>query len=309
MPALNGFDIRVICEGSALEEYSTYVDPSAPNDIACWIPSTAGQNFRIQYTWDVVEDCHWSIELRCDGKRMRNSSVPSYVRTFAHKGARSGDEIRVLTFAPLLLTEDENVPESKYDAKIGTICIKIWRSRPRVDNVPVKGPHKSKPRQRLFEETPVFEGKKTIGVHRTKVGELLAVRPKQESKSVYMDRQPYLTVTFRYRSPDMLRAMGVMPPLLERKSLVKRSSTPTVVKRSASYLPGGPHDEDERSSEEEELVAKVNVLNSRIKTLQNKKHKPKREASPIIGVAGPSRTVKGSSITLDHEEIVELSSD
>jgi len=278
MPSLDGFSVRILCDGSPLEEYSTTVGATGPLSASCWITSERNKRFSVEYKWSTTEVCHFRLSLKCDGVAMRDSIVKPTSRSHIHDKARGPDGYFEMMFSELIRTDNEEAALREVSPSLGVITVKIWRVKIRGELDPESRDY-ALSRSRL-DTAPIHESKKKMGGHRIALGEMVGSRHQAHLDVAKLDTRPLRTFNFYYRPKDILRALGHLP---EPKAITGKRR---MSQRSEN------EDKDELVSEEEEVIsAKMHVLSQQLESLRSKKKRVKREVSPIVVPEGQNNVI------------------
>ncbi|CAG7850050.1 SubName: Full=Uncharacterized protein {ECO:0000313/EMBL:CCA78018.1} [Serendipita indica DSM 11827] len=274
MPTINDISVHIVCGDSRLQEYSVERHDPSSNPIqrfrSCWIASEANKSFRVNCVWKTRTTYAWAIVLRCDGVIVNSVVMKKETTAYTFDGALVADEVRALLFTAITLTDDQEAAQSRLNPHLGTISVDFWRIKSEwtlADKIVKFGSELS--------NEDVHEGTKTLGGHRTKLGEILReIARDRKAIPDYMDKQPFAQFHFRYRPRDILQATGH----------IEASPVPSLlgVKSSAPEDISEEEDGGAESDEEEEIAARIAALNQRIETLKQRKRVKMEELPPFV---------------------------
>ncbi|THU76202.1 hypothetical protein K435DRAFT_974512 [Dendrothele bispora CBS 962.96] len=259
MLTLGDFSAWITVDGVPLQEYDIRMKDS---EIACWIPSEAGKEFK--------------VKLRAE----RNICVPSYVYLDGkYAGGRIFRAGRVVSeadvsgtytsptsqkpfmFSRLDLTDDDAYLDTNH-AQIGEIKVVFHEGVVVAENLGF-APSSFKEPGKVHERS-----KKAIG-HQVGLGTEKQVPHETISRCRCL--RTLATMIFRYRPIDVLRANGLAPP----------APKPPAEPQVGEKRPAPPQDvldltlsDDETDGDNEEEVA---ALEARLAAIRNKRRKVKSE--------------------------------
>ncbi|KAF8903785.1 hypothetical protein CPB85DRAFT_1012491 [Mucidula mucida] len=265
-------------EGIPLPEYGEEVI-TAENKVICWIPSEAGKEFIVNVRHERATLDTGSY-LYVDGKLVSGRSLPfgSQIDTISIGSlATSATTARSLMFSSLQLTDDDGLLGSAVSNELGEIRVEHW-------HVMLGAPLPFTPT--AYTDTGiVHERSKKAVSHRTRLGAPKITSLQTQRGATRVAR--LLTVIFRYRPLEMLRANGIAPPPLQQHSgSKKRARSPDADVLNIS---------DDDSEDESARIAKLEAELERLRSGKKSNKRVKRE-----------QEVKQEKIVLDPNDIVDV---
>ncbi|KAL5526324.1 hypothetical protein ACEPAF_8047 [Sanghuangporus sanghuang] len=211
----------------------TYSEESLGNVRAAWIASTPGKSFAVHWQDHSGKRIATSGHVLIDGKDVASAIIrPGRQTPVKRTGAKvRRNVIKPFVFTELSLTDDDDLA-SPYDTslgRIGSIRIEITRVRLGAE-VPFAGYDKAQ------DPGVVHERAKKAGAHCTNFGDAKHI---ERARTVSISTAPYdpnepgpfVVFEFRYRSFEMLKAIGIVQ--IGRKRL-NESATDDVIEIDSS---------------------------------------------------------------------------
>ncbi|KZV80656.1 hypothetical protein EXIGLDRAFT_408881 [Exidia glandulosa HHB12029] len=216
--ASRGYSASIVCNDAALPVYS--VD-SGPKSASCWIASDAGKSFEVHMemlepdSGDAVACWVFVDGSKVGGRILGTDETGRSRATGKVVGARvDASTVKKLYFAQLTLSDDDaqlTHARGQLD-EMGVIAVKVYRvqtlghaERPEIlpSNLP----------DRRGGAVVVHEKDKKLGGHHAVLGEEVESHSNKHRVQILDDdKQPYVTLEFRYRPMAILQAQGYVPP-------------------------------------------------------------------------------------------------
>jgi len=210
----------VTIEGNAADVYDVQ---RSGNLTTCWLPSEAGKKFAINwynskreiplkavvYIDGVLCDTHIMLDAHNFPEKPSGVGV-SYARTSEYTR-------RDFMFAPIQVTDDDNLLDRMGAQDLGVIKLHLWRIK--VVRVTTRVQEHESGRQTL-EAQLVHERSKKAGSHHVQFGQEYASRAPviDAVQAKEIDTKPFLTFEFKYRPLSLLIANDIAPKILHTLS-------------------------------------------------------------------------------------------
>ncbi|PCH35392.1 hypothetical protein WOLCODRAFT_139882 [Wolfiporia cocos MD-104 SS10] len=259
---LLGLEAWIECDGKRLDEYNIEVEG---NQIACWVVSEVEKvNNCLLYLMYIIQDAlNGAVELlHCDYQRFRNRlpnplqngrvgrkkkvmtcSEDLKISRFSGVHLGCADEMRPLRFSTLNTTEPQDTTNYYPDSDdVGSIEIQLWC----IKNVKLSGKLWSPIRcHELFNLRSVPEASKVMSSHCVRLGDPIKTRVHKGYPKTYdvVDNPkrdpPHMSFRFKYRSRDILQALGIIPrPPVLQQAQSSSASNSSLGKRRYESSPG-----------------------------------------------------------------------
>ncbi|KAH8084327.1 hypothetical protein BXZ70DRAFT_957724 [Cristinia sonorae] len=188
-------------------EESRAIEDQRNTTNCCWIPSEAGEAFRINLS-NLSGD---SIEARCfiDGRFLSRILVRPGVADYVEGVQITDSAVRPFVFSDVTVIDDENllIPTTYNCDKFGTIEVNIHRVIVREEY------HWDRGQLSYSDPGPIPEKSKKAGCHQVSLGEVATVPSILCADVLMMDKpeKPRAKFIFRYRPLSILQAEGILP--------------------------------------------------------------------------------------------------
>ncbi|KAG9038497.1 hypothetical protein FS837_001246, partial [Tulasnella sp. UAMH 9824] len=211
------FSAGICIGGRPAELWAPSFNPTA-RVVEVWVPSEAGKDYSICWRRRGDTGCDLGGVVTIDGCRVGGTSrvVTRWSMDWNEYSGQqtSGITERPFKFNEIQTTDDERVAvHQQLPPRPGEIVLEIYRvaivGRAHPTLLSRRGPPPS---------GLIHERSKKVGCHMTRLG---SERTSKSCSSVLavpltpLDIVPCATFIFRYRPSEILRAAGIMPPLLE----------------------------------------------------------------------------------------------
>ncbi|KAJ7761020.1 hypothetical protein B0H16DRAFT_1884456 [Mycena metata] len=282
------FSAWIAIEGVEVPEYGVEISENQ-QDITCWIPSEVGKKFSVNWT-NVSAPGLTGGGVQVDGIKCGFEAMAAEMRpisAFMDGIAETDTKTRPFEFAPLELTDDDSYLDSSSHPHLGLIKLEIWRVdvtggyAPSVVAVPAA--------QKVHERA-----KKAMN-QQIKFGAAVEHAQVQSAQIRRVGLGPLVTFSFKYRSLDVLKANGIVPP------------TPRPEKRKATGSPEPASNDNEPapSDDADADAAEAAKIEERLATLTAKRVKPNPKtvkAEPSSGRITTATTNGLKKIKLEQAE-------
>ncbi|KAF9065767.1 hypothetical protein BDP27DRAFT_1297974 [Rhodocollybia butyracea] len=216
MLQIGPYSAWLVVDGARLETHSTVAYHNRITTSAVgWVSSEAGKKFSVLWhnaVRDIALEAVVSIDgIECNRHIMLDAfEFPDKADTVRVSYTRTSEYTRRdFLFSVVQVTDDDEYLSTVDHSKFGTITLDLWRLQvKRVARQTLVHEHQ----YRLPEPQVVHERSKMGGRHHVKFGEeYQSPLPTVDMVDARrMDRDPYVSFTFKYRPQDMLRAQGVI---------------------------------------------------------------------------------------------------
>ncbi|KAG6868288.1 hypothetical protein C0993_005468 [Termitomyces sp. T159_Od127] len=310
------FEAHIVVDGENLPEYGVEYNEKKKTAV-CWVPSQAG---KVRLSQIIAISCFngsfqtFSITGMPLGKSDVNIAGNVYADGFFVEGivfrkgkswssmtwsavSTSATTGRLLTFAPIELTgefeilnpsvirhlidasDDETILSSTNSEHLGQITITISRVEILSENMPfTKEESKSR-----FTNHQMHERCKKAMVHKINLGAEVTQSPCKLVSPKYLEE--LCTLTFNYRSIDVLRADGIAPPAsVSSVTEGKRKSSEDDDDDKGQNPDESDQEEEQDRAQLKALLGKINALEAKLakKGAKVKSKKVKTEHRPAF---------------------------
>ncbi|KAJ7680811.1 hypothetical protein DFH06DRAFT_1164247 [Mycena polygramma] len=285
----DGFSAWITIDGAEVSELDVR---TARKNVTCWIPSEVGKRFSVHWSNHSVPGLTGGRVLvdgrNCDGQVLARKRRPTSTSMDGINEATTS--VRPFVFGSLDVTDDDAVPESNQDDRLGTIDLEIWKVEKKDDRgwLGIAAPTPKKVHER---------SKKAV----TQQIDFCDPVPRQPARVVSCRwTERIVSFSFKYRSLDLLRANGIASPLRDKG------------KRKASPIPEcALSDEDDSDAEEaRKLEMRLSEIRAKRALKNPKKRKIKDEdEAELIDLTRPRKRIKieDSKVKLEGKaELVDL---
>ncbi|KAG6910254.1 hypothetical protein DXG01_012065 [Tephrocybe rancida] len=275
------FEAHITVDGVELPEYNIKYDEKT-REASCWVSSEAGKPFSIvgnllrQFDIDTTAKA-FADGIFLDGFVTQRNTQPKLI--IWNAVTTSSITERPLLFAPIELTDDDNYLNSAGLKDLGSVVVKLLsikitsetgtfsREKPDLAGGKVHERSKKAMAHKIRQVTYVYmytflaepSTSTSFGPEKVLATPLEFISAKTLST--------LCTLTFRYRSLDVLRADGIAPPA----PAPPPEATSNEGKRKASedengdkYAAEGSADEDQDEAQLKALLEKINSLEAKI---------------------------------------------
>ncbi|KAF8199826.1 hypothetical protein K438DRAFT_1966188 [Mycena galopus ATCC 62051] len=285
------FSAWVSIDGTEAPEYGVEIAEDQKS-VTCWIASELGKKFSVDWTnksysgqtcGTVYMDGNF-----CGGQIISPLHFPEIA---TQKGIRhqNGLSFKPFIFSSLELTDDDAFLGGPSHQSLGVIELKILP-------IEVIGPGDSIQVSSLSGITVHERSKKAVTQQIT----VADPEPNKKPKSILKTRATGAALanfSFKYRPADILRANGIMPPLLKRKASADPVREQT------------PDDDDDDAQEEKVLRERLNAIEAK-RLKKEKTARIKNEPDAIVDLTQDrKKKVKSESKpepAFSHREIIDL---
>ncbi|KAK7542642.1 uncharacterized protein J3D65DRAFT_690887 [Phyllosticta citribraziliensis] len=242
---MDGLDVHIEVKDQRLEEYVDAGQEGPPGTAIKYVVAQPGENFTIAFNFDhefAYKDFDLYCEVYFDGNRVDGLSLEkedNYVQhphwVSAIRYSQGGKRfIRPMMFSNLIINEEEEALDSEQQKAVdalGEIQLIYWRIKACFEYaLQEEGDTSESYTSKELKQIPEVSEKALKGrsiSHHVKFGEALAIGEvvmtgPRSRWHVESDSKPFATYTFRYRSTEALKSMGLIPRTPEPVPLEER---------------------------------------------------------------------------------------
>ncbi|KAI0040426.1 hypothetical protein FA95DRAFT_1566406 [Auriscalpium vulgare] len=227
-----GYSVHISCNGKELPQYQ--VELVNETTIACYIPSEAGQEFRVVWKQQDGEPAFTGtgVEVYADGRRLTGFGTPDREGVASTAPTSIANVRRYLTFSQVKLLSDGDAADQCVDlTQLGVIDVRIYQAV----QLPGLYPHKTRV---IADVAGVSERSKMIGINQVSYGREKLMEGSLINHRKFQQGPLLVSFQFRHRPAAMLQAIGIMPradPAPERIP-AKTPPEPSNAAQSASSI-------------------------------------------------------------------------